>query len=363
MEVHCPNCHNLHTVDVLFFSRTGILVKCNACQNPFFIDRHSTSGTVTRNVLTKKGTTYLGEPLTFDRLKHTAKLHHQEWGEDDATNTSETLKNYIIPIKIGHRNSIFVNFLTGCVIFSLFLSIIWFGFGTPSKNRNAHADIAKQIKTKLEMSQFENARHLALQYYSKEPQMKSHWLQVINENAILTQHIESGKTHFKQGIIAFKNKNFEKSITVFESALHNFNASGDARLITLAHLNLAMGHRMLHDYESSLNHYRDVLINSKKNGFTKYEGKALQGIGALYLQMNMEDEGLMNLESALILHEEMGDRRGEAMDWLLIGMIHKTSSPEKAEECIRRALTISREIGDPIIYNKANHLLSRGFKL
>ncbi|MBW1803447.1 MAG: tetratricopeptide repeat protein [Deltaproteobacteria bacterium] len=105
------------------------------------------------------------------------------------------------------------------------------------------------------------------------------------------------------------------------------------------------------------------MIHSRENGFTKYEGKALQGIGALYLQMDMNDEALITLESALLLHEEMGDRRGEAMDRLFIGMIHRTSSPEKAEECLRRARTISQEIGDPIIYNKANHLLSRGFKL
>ena len=105
--------------------------------------------------------------------------------------------------------------------------------------------------------------------------------------------------------------------------------------------------------------YRALKTVSEEKGLKKYEAKALQGIGFLYNQYGLYQKALPYLEEALALHEVVADKRAEALDWLILGVIEYNRGSPQAENCFHRALSLAKKIGDVRIQARAGRFLEK----
>ena len=67
----------------------------------------------------------------------------------------------------------------------------------------------------------------------------------------------------------------------------------------------------------------------------------------------------MCLNKAIRIHREVFDISGEAIDWLIKGIIERTRNPDEARSYFECALRISEEIGDPVLERKSYDYLDQ----
>ena len=175
----------------------------------------------------------------------------------------------------------------------------------------------------------------------------------------VNSYLQNGKKYFKEGETLNWRMDFAGAAEKFEEALKNFEEYDDKRLIAATKLNLAICYRILLKNEDSLDHFEEALDISRENGFKIYEAKAFQGSGLLYSHLGQYEMALIYLEEALSIHEDIGDKRSAALDCIIMGtIIEDNLNPAEAGTYFRRALSISEEIVDPMLKERAGRLLS-----
>jgi tetratricopeptide (TPR) repeat protein len=168
--------------------------------------------------------------------------------------------------------------------------------------------------------------------------------------------------HFKESLLLSRQGDFSAAALAMELALKNFQECGDRMSIAATRLNLGMCYRFLRKDQFALNCFEGALEISRKEGFEHYEAKALQRIGYIYNHLGLYDNALAYLEEALALHARIQDKRGEALDWLIMGIAAQNRDTGMAGNCFSQALAMSRQIGDVMLESRARHLLNKGQK-
>jgi tetratricopeptide (TPR) repeat protein len=171
--------------------------------------------------------------------------------------------------------------------------------------------------------------------------------------------LQLGGTYFKKGARLKNRRDFNGAVENYKKALVHIEQGNYDRLMVLANLNLGTSYRNLRKDQESLVCFEDALYISRKNGFKALEAKALQESGLIYSYLGQHEKALTRLEDALMLHKEIDDRKGEALDYITIGVIESKRMPALAGIYFQRALDISGEIGGPIITFRASGFLSR----
>jgi len=220
-------------------------------------------------------------------------------------------------------------------------------------------EIMDEIKQKVKAVQYENARELVRKYYDSDDQRAGYWFQFISEKEDLNAYLRNGREYFKKGVMLSRRGDMAGAADKFEKALRNFKESSDERSIVMASLNLAICYRILRKNQESLTHFENALNISKKYGYERYEAKALQGIGFIYNTLGLYEMARSRLKEALAMHEDIEDKKGEALDWLIMGVIEVNRHGDEAETYFRRALAMSKEVGDRMIQAKARRLLNK----
>ncbi len=214
----------------------------------------------------------------------------------------------------------------------------------------------------------------AVKYYNDESDYvrKSHdtgtqglsfWVPLTDEKRNSIHYIYDGKTYFKEGVMLSEKGDFKGAAEKFEEALKNLKAFNHKGTIALTNLNLAICYQVLNKDEDSLSYFEHALDISRENGFEKYEARALQGGGLIYSHLGQYEKALTYLDEALKIHGDLNDKKGEAQDWLIKGIIKYNRNAPGAGNYLRKALSMSKEIGDPLIEFKASRLLNRWLKL
>ena len=184
-------------------------------------------------------------------------------------------------------------------------------------------------------------------------------LQFKNSRQRILSYLFEGKKSFEEGVRLNNQKDFSGAADKFRKALIYLEKTDSVQSIALTHLNLAICLQTLLQKEESLIHYNAALDISRKNGFKEYEAKALQGRGLILNSMNEKDEAIICLEKALGIHRGLFDISGEAIDWLIKGIIERNRNPDRARSYFECALRISQEIGDPALEQKSYHCLEQ----
>ena len=244
---------------------------------------------------------------------------------------------------------VFLIFIVGVVLLA----------NTLDAGRKDPEEMIDEIKQKVKAFQYDEARELARNYFGRDDQNTSYWSQFINEKEERNSNLQKGKRYFREGEILNRRRDFVGAAKKFEAALKNFQAYDDKKLIVATNLNLAISYRILLRNQDSLDNFEVASDISRKNGFREYEAKALQGCGLLYSHLGQYEKAITYLDEALTLHEVLEDRRGEAVDWLIKGYIKYNSNTPGAGNHFRKALAISKEIGDPVIELRADTLLNK----
>ena len=219
-------------------------------------------------------------------------------------------------------------------------------------------EMIDEIKQKVQALRYDEARKLVRNYFGRDDRNTKYWSQFINEKEDLHSNLQKGRMYFRAGEILNRRGDYIGAAHKFERALKNFQAYDDKRLIATTNLNLAISYRILLRNRDSLENFKVAVDISRENGFRECEAKALQGCGLLYGHLGRYEKAFAYLDEALTIHEVLEDRRGEAVDWLIKGFIKYNSNTPGAGNHFRKALAISKEIGDPVIQLRADTLLN-----
>ena len=359
MKTECPNCEGVYPVDVLNISEKEIQVRCHECRVEYSLKRESRNG---------------GQP----KGKKCPKCGHMAIPIDEAcskcglvfsiNHETRTRERVILqePDKDNHPagqvkkriNSIGWGSVIGWVV-SICIAGIVFGSINLLDEKRAEPEIAYEIERSIEAVRFDDARELVRNYYDADTRRADHWFQLIKEREDINSYLQNGRGYFKEGVTLSRGRDFTGAVEKFEEALKHFKRCNHQRSIAVTHLNLALCNRMLRRNLDSLAHFEDALDISREKGFEKFEAKALQGIGFVCNSLGQYERVLTYLEKALAMHENNDDKRGQALVWLMMGVVEENHYTDRAEICFRHALTISREIGDTIIATKATRLLNK----
>ena len=170
-------------------------------------------------------------------------------------------------------------------------------------------------------------------------------------------HLVEGNILFNQGVILNNEKDFDGAAEKFKNALLFLEKSGHVQSIALTNLNLAICYHTLQEGQTALDHFQTALEIARKNGFQEYEAKALQGKSLIFHAVDKRDEALACLDEAIKIHRLLADVPGEALDWMIKGIIELTRNPDRAQAYFECALRISEEIGDLVMTRKSSGYL------
>ena len=246
-----------------------------------------------------------------------------------------------------------------CGVLLLFMALIFLGAINLGNEKKSDREITYEIALNVKAAKFDSAKELVRKYYNGDVQSANYWRQFITEREDLNSYLRNGKKYFREGVRLSGRRDFEGAVEKFEAALKNLEKGNQERSIALISLNLATCYRMLRNNRDSLAYFEDALDISRENGFEKYEAKALQGIGLIYNHLDQYEQALTYLEEALARHEVLNDKRGQAFDWLIMGIIEDNRNGTGAEIFFRRALAISKEIGYTVVEIRAGRLIKK----
>jgi len=176
------------------------------------------------------------------------------------------------------------------------------------------------------------------------------------QDGILTDLFE-GNNLFNQGVKLNEEKDFTGAAEKFKQALTHLEKSGHFQSIALTNLNLAICYQTLQEGQKALGHFQTALEIARKNSLPKYEAKALQGKSLIFHAVDKRDEAMTYLDEAIKIHRLLADVPGEALDWLIKGIIELTRDPDRARSYFECALGLSEEIGDLVLTRKISRYL------
>jgi tetratricopeptide (TPR) repeat protein len=99
--------------------------------------------------------------------------------------------------------------------------------------------------------------------------------------------------------------------------------------------------------EKAISYYEQCLVLHREIGDRRGEGADLGNLGEAYGNLGQVEKAIGYYEQCLVLHREIGDRHGEGIALLGLGNSYfRLGQVEKAIGCYEQRLVIAREIGD-----------------
>ncbi|MFC1823190.1 tetratricopeptide repeat protein [Thermodesulfobacteriota bacterium] len=356
MKTQCPKCRHNHSARILSFSGLGVLVQCTICHTEFLLQKDSDSGDykrLTEKICPKCGHTQF-ETLSCNHCGLIFKKYKDIQTENipDQSILSQSPAGKIKPLfRFGWATALLA------ISFVLILTFL-----APSYRKaigNSDLELTNKIREKVQSVQFNAARDLVRTHFGENDQKLTYWMAFIEGKETRNGYLQDGNACFRKGVLFSKRRDMTGAVYEFEEALKNYQSCNNAKFIAVTNLNLALCHRILTNNQTSMAYFEEALIIAKENGLRKYEAKALQGIGFLYNHYGLYQKALPYLEEALALHEGAADKRAEALDWLILGVIEYNRQSPEAGNCFRRALSLANEVGDMRIQARASYFLKK----
>jgi|SRR5579883_1292647 len=113
---------------------------------------------------------------------------------------------------------------------------------------------------------------------------------------------------------------------------------------------LGIAYEKLGDYPQAIEYHQQHLTIAREIGDRQGEGTALVNWGAALLKLKQYPAAQPHLQSSLAIFKALGDRTNEAEALLrLAELYHQTGHPDRALDHGTQALTLSRELGIPLL--------------
>jgi DNA-binding SARP family transcriptional activator len=134
---------------------------------------------------------------------------------------------------------------------------------------------------------------------------------------------------------------------IAEVGLAAARGAGDLHGQAAMHYSLGLARWRMTDLPGARREYGRALELSAAAGWTRGEAAALQGCGVVLKQSGRPREAIGKYERAVRIHRELGSIRAESRGLNNLAVAHlMLARLDRAEDCLRVALTLSRRSGD-----------------
>lgn len=150
------------------------------------------------------------------------------------------------------------------------------------------------------------------------------------------------------GFVGFDQQQFGVAAQHFAHALEIFREVGDRWGESIALANLGDAHRALREFDKAVPVLEEALALVLELEDRYGEGYTLVKLGNTYSELKRPAEALDFFERSLQLNREVGDRWGEGDTLHKKGLLlNDIGERDQASECLRAAVAIFDELGDP----------------
>lgn len=150
------------------------------------------------------------------------------------------------------------------------------------------------------------------------------------------------------GFIGFDQEQYDVAARHFAHALEIFREVGDRHGEGIALANLGDAHRALHEFDRAVPVLDEALALFQDLEDRYGEGYTLVKLGNTYSELKRPAEALDFFERSLELNREVGDRWGEGDTLHKKGLLlNDIGEHDQARECLRAAVAVFDELGDP----------------
>lgn len=169
------------------------------------------------------------------------------------------------------------------------------------------------------------------------------------------------------GMAYGKLVNKQKSLESFTQALPLARAVGDRSSEAMALIGKGFIDATLGETQTAIDLLGQALSIARESGDRQNEAEALAGLGFAYGRTGETQKAIESFNESLPILRATGNREGEGLALALLGFVYLTGLDLanfnignffKAKDAFTRALTIAREIGNPVIEAQALNGLS-----
>jgi DNA-binding SARP family transcriptional activator/tetratricopeptide (TPR) repeat protein len=169
-------------------------------------------------------------------------------------------------------------------------------------------------------------------------------------------HRVRGSVRLEQGAHAMARSDLELSLQAYERA-------GNRRGVAYTLRNIGIYHRASGEYDEALRACAESADIFGKMGDQLMRSYAIRSHATAQLRMGLPDRARPDLEGALLVAQESGDRWGQAMALHVLGQLHRVAGRlELAESCLDAAKSLWAAMRSPIWRARTEYELSVVYK-
>src|SRR6185503_5029972 len=153
--------------------------------------------------------------------------------------------------------------------------------------------------------------------------------------------------HLALAHVAVLQDEIEAALAGVGTALHELRRTSEPRARVLAYAELLRGRiwRSAGQPKTALGSIQRALVLARRAGERRLEAEALARKAGLLLDLDRPELAKSGLRDALLLSDEIEDRRGQELSTLLLGLLEAEQGEPRAAVWLERALDLAREIG------------------
>lgn len=204
------------------------------------------------------------------------------------------------------------------------------GMAARSKDRWLHSQALRRLaQVQAQVGEFGAARALA----------KKAWRKAQGEN-------QEALAHLALAHVDVLEDELESALSEVEAAFATLKKTREPRAGVLAYAELLRGRiwRSAGLPQKSLGAIQRAIVLARRAGERRLEVEALARRGGLLLDLDRPVQAKAVLTDALLLADEIEDRRGQVLSTLLLGLLEAEQGEERALASLTRALELAREI-------------------
>src|SRR6185503_2474860 len=151
--------------------------------------------------------------------------------------------------------------------------------------------------------------------------------------------------HLALAHVAVLQDEIEAALAGVGTALHELRRTSEPRAGVLAYAELLRGRvwRSAGQPKTALGAIQRALVLARRAGERRLEAEALARRGGLLLDLDRPELAKSGLRDALLLSDEIEDRRGQVLSTLLLGLLEAEQGEPRAAVWLERAVELARD--------------------
>jgi tetratricopeptide (TPR) repeat protein len=152
------------------------------------------------------------------------------------------------------------------------------------------------------------------------------------------------------GICYYNLGQYEKAIAYHQQHRYISEEIGNRQGVAMSLGNLGICYHSLGQYEKAISYYQQSLEIEEEIGYRKGVAVSLHNIGETFIKLENYSEAETKIQASLVISQEINDQYLIAHSFkALADIAHQTNQPQLALSHCQNALTLSQELGIPLV--------------